>query len=252
MRRLVIPGLDLDRDQIVLRGDEAQYVGRVLRLGPGDELLLLDGQGRRASAVVEGRKEAEVRLRVDRRERVAISHHPPLHLIQGLTKGGGKLDEILRRATELGVAAIHPALCARSVARPPRERAAQRLGRWRKIAAEASRQCGRDQLPEVRELAPLDEVLRRLRGEEARVVLWEDELETSLAERLERADLKRGLILVIGPEGGLTGDEVTAARDLGYLPASMGPLILRTETAAIAACTLAQQALGGLSAPKRL
>jgi 16S rRNA (uracil1498-N3)-methyltransferase len=132
------------------------------------------------------------------------------------------------------------------VARPDETRAAKRVERWERIAAEASRQCGRDELPRILAPALLDEVLRRCASEMHGILLWEGEDSTSLSSCLSHFDTNRGVTLVIGPEGGLTDDEVGRARGLGYHTASMGPLILRTETAAIAACALVQHFLGGL------
>jgi 16S rRNA (uracil1498-N3)-methyltransferase len=246
MRRIVVPDIALDADRARLGAAAARHVGRVLRLGPGDELLVGDGRGGLAHAVIEAIGSDDVVVRIGHRDDVTAAIEPPLHLVQGLTKGGGKMDEVVRRATELGVAGIHPALCERSVARPGRERARSRLDRWRTIAAEASRQCGRDRLPDVADLAPLDVVLARLAGVAPGIVLWEHERTASLATRLGGLDLEGGLVLVIGPEGGLAAGEVEAARSLGFVTASMGPLVLRTETAAIAACALARFFLGGL------
>jgi ribosomal protein L11 methyltransferase len=245
-RRLVVPGLDLDRELIALPPGPTRHVARVLRLGPGDELLLLDGRGGAAGALVESSSADAVVVRVVSRARVEAPVAQPLHLIQALPKGGGLLDEIVRRATELGVASIRPALAERSVARPTSERAGKRLERWRRIAAEAARQCCRSHVPEVHPLAPLDLALRAAPEASLRVALHEGELVAGLASLLLAGDLSRGVTLVIGPEGGLGPDEVALAREIGFAVASVGPRVLRTPTAAIAACAVAQLHLGAL------
>lgn len=245
-QRVVLPGVDLDQELIALPPGAVRHVARVLRLGPGDELLVLDGRGGAARTTLESCSAAGAVARVEERTRAERPSAPPLHLIQALPKGGGKLDEIVRRATELGVASIRPALAERSVARPPAERAERRLDRWRKIAAEAARQCCQSHVPEVLALAPLDEALRAAPGGTLRLALHEDEPEASLAGQLLAGDPSRGVTLVIGPEGGLGPDEVALARELGYAIASIGPRVLRTETAAIAACAVVQLHLGAL------
>lgn len=244
-RRLVIPGVDLDTDRLVLPAQAVRHVVRVLRLGPGDRLLLLDGRGDHAEAVIEQATRREVTVRLGPRTTEPTGEHPGLHLIQALPKGG-KLDEIIRRATELGVASVRPCLARRSVARPSPDRARKRLERWRRIAAEAARQCRREQVPEVNELVDLDAALVAAPADTLRVALWEDEGQVSLAQRLSALEAGRGVTLVIGPEGGFEPEEVRLGRAQGFAPTSVGPLLLRTETAAVAACALAQLYLGAL------
>ncbi len=251
VRRVMVPDVALDVEEIVLSGDPAKHVLTVLRLGVGAEIQLLDGRGTRARAIIREVMDSEARLRITHRERIPRPTVPPLSLIQALPKGRGKMDEIIRRATELGVGVIIPALSHRSVARPSSERSGKRVERWRKIASEASRQCRRDHLPEVHHLLSLSEALEHLSGTSPGVMLWEDEGEVGFASRLENADLGRGVTVVIGPEGGFTSEEAAFARSLGYQTASLGTLVLRTETAAIAACALAQHYLGGFQPIRR-
>lgn len=246
-RRIMVPDADLGASEIVLSGEPLRHVSKVLRLGVDAELLLLDGRGNRARAVIRGLSPTEARLLLTDREAVPRSSLPPLHLLQALPKGRGKMDEIVRRATELGAASIAPASSQRSVARPDDGRAESRLERWRKIAVEASRQCRRDFLPEILDLRPLPEALERFRGSAPGVMLWEEEGSSGFASHLEEVSTARGVVIVIGPEGGFTAGEAQEAREMGYATASLGPLVLRTETAAIAACTLAQHYLGGLA-----
>ncbi len=243
-RRIVLPGEDLSRQRIELPPSAVRHVSQVLRSRRGDRLLLLDGAGGQAHAVVETISRRAVTLRLEERSAVAESAGAPLHLVQALPKGQ-KIDEIVRRSTELGVTTIRPCLTERSVARPDPSRAESRLLRWRRIATEASRQCRRERIPEVHELRGFEEALRCVTMTSRRIILFETEVSTGLSERLADLD-DDGVTLVIGPEGGFTAEELSLAHTVGFEAASMGPRILRTETAAIVACAIAQQALGGL------
>lgn len=164
-------------------------------------------------------------------------------LVQGIGKGD-KLDAIVRDATELGATRIIAAETARSVVKLG-DRAEARAKRWRRIAVEAARQCGRGDVPEVAGPAPWDIALRlaaeeRPRGDDASdrsapmlFCLWERATDP-IGPRLASAAPLQPLVFAIGPEGGLDDDEIEIARGLGFAPVSLGPFILRTETVAAA------------------
>ena len=151
-------------------------------------------------------------------------------LIQGLPKAD-KLDLVLQKATELGVSAVWPVLTERSVARPKPEALGTRHARWQRIAEEAARQSGRAEVPEVTALRSLEEAARAL-GSGMRLLILDEE---ERSERLGAAAGDGAVALVVGPEGGLAREEVRLLRDLGGVPVSLGPLVLRTETASLAA-----------------
>ena len=151
-------------------------------------------------------------------------------LLQGLPKGD-KLEWVLQKATELGVSAVWPVVTARSVARPRADALGTRHTRWQRIVEEAARQSGRADVPEVTVLRALDEAVRTLPAGVRLLVLDEEER----SERLGRAAGDGPVALVVGPEGGLGREEVDALRAAGGVPVSLGPLVLRTETAGLAA-----------------
>lgn len=245
-RRLVIPGIDLREEVIDLPPPTVRHVAGVLRLGRGDELLLLDGRGVEALATIDAVSPGRVAVRITSRSTISMSTSPPLHLVQSLPKGS-KLDEIIRRATELGVATIRPVLSERTVPRPSSAQLSSRVKRWQKISTEAARQCRRAHLPQLLEVLPLDEALSKISTAMVRIMLWEGESSTGLAEILAAKPLEPGVALVIGPEGGFSDDESRLALDLGFDIASLGSLVLRVETAALAACSVAQLYLGGFA-----
>jgi 16S rRNA (uracil1498-N3)-methyltransferase len=201
---------------------------RVARVVPGEELEVFDGRGRAWAAWLETVDEAGAMLRLGAERRGATGR--AVVLLQGLPKGD-KLEWVLQKATELGVSAVWPVVTARSVARPRADALGARHTRWQRIVEEAARQSGRADVPEVTALRVLDEAVRALPPGVRLLVLDEEER----SERLGRAAGDGPLALVVGPEGGLGREEVDALRAAGGVPVSLGPLVLRTETAGLAA-----------------
>ncbi len=159
---------------------------------------------------------------------------PLLHLalLQGVPKGA-KMDEVVRMGTELGAAEFIPFLSARTVAEG-RGRAA----RWRRIAAESAAQCRRGDVPAVHDPVPLDQALERVAGYDLVLVLWEGEQTRTMAQALAAAPNPQRVAITVGPEGGLVSAEVERAVERGAVPVTVGPLILRTETAGVAALAM--------------
>lgn len=214
---------DVGGGQALLRGQEARHLVTVLRARPGDPVSLADGTGALYQAHIRDLGE-EVKLGVEW-STDASPGTPRLTLVHALPKGR-KLDEVVQRLSEIGVERIVPVHSERSEMRLSGERAERALARWRAVAHAAGKQSRRARLLEV---SPVGEWATAFPPDSAGVVLWE-EAETPLRQVLPmRAD---ALLLGIGPEGGLTRGEVDATR---LPPASLGPTILRTETAALVA-----------------
>jgi 16S rRNA (uracil1498-N3)-methyltransferase len=204
---------------------------RVARVVPGEALEVFDGRGRAWAAWLESIDEGAAVLRLGDARRGATGR--TIVLLQGFPKGD-KLELVLQKATELGVSAVWPVLTARSVARPKQDALGARHARWQRIVEEAARQSGRADVPEVAALRPLDTAVRALTPGLRLLVLDEEER----AERLGQAAGDGAVALVVGPEGGLAREEVDALRAAGGVPVSLGPLVLRTETAALAALSV--------------
>jgi 16S rRNA (uracil1498-N3)-methyltransferase len=214
-----------------LTGPIARYVGRVHRLGPGAALLLFDpALGVEADASILDAGQGLLRCTVGP---VRPSHYRayPVGLILGLAKGE-KPDTTLRDATALGVAWVVFAETARGVVRVSSERAPARLVRWQRIAAEAARQSGRGDVPRIEGPMAIADALTRAH-DSRRIRL--DPGGPPLLERLEGWRVGESLELLVGPEGGLSPEEIQAANARGFLPASLGPTILRSELASVAA-----------------
>lgn len=227
MRRLYHADLPARGGEVTLDPEAARHA-KVLRLTVGDALVLFDGQGREARGTLTCMDEP-LRCRLGAPERVP-HRGPRVVLCQCLPKGG-KLDAIVRGATEVGVVAIHLVVGERSVARGVGKRI-ERLG---KIAREAARQSGRADVPEIVAPAPLAEVAKRAPEVAIRIacVSGGGPIPTGADEAW----------VVVGPEGGLSPEEIAALAALGFAHVDLGPTILRTETAAIVATALVRAAL---------
>jgi 16S rRNA (uracil1498-N3)-methyltransferase len=219
-------------------GNAANHIMRVLRLRNGDELTVFDGGGGEYAARIDSIRKDTVL--VDVRDHRALTRESPLHLTlaQGVSRGE-RMDLVIQKATELGVSLIVPILTERTVVKLDATQAERKLQHWKGIAIAACEQCGRNTLPTLEEPMSLREFVRNSPASETRVLLSP---EGSLRIR-EIAPATRVTVL-IGPEGGLTQDEQGAAVKAGFERIRVGPRILRTETAAIAALATLQAHLG--------
>ncbi|MDG4552062.1 MAG: 16S rRNA (uracil(1498)-N(3))-methyltransferase [Candidatus Contendobacter sp.] len=212
---------------------------KVLRLKPGAALILFDGAGSAFGATLVGAGKRDAWARVN--EVLSGAAESPLRVVlaQGVARGD-KMDYILQKAVELGVAAIQPLFTERGGVALAGERWARKVRHWRGIVVGACEQCGRDRLPEVREPLPLAEWLGQLR--EPGLLLLLDPLAERSLRGLERSG--GAVTLLIGAEGGLSPAEIAQSRAAGFVGVRLGPRVLRTETAGVAALA-AVQALWG-------
>ncbi|GMU60503.1 MAG: ribosomal RNA small subunit methyltransferase E [Myxococcaceae bacterium] len=242
MKRLLVPGAK--EGGLTVDGPRFHYLVRVLRLGEGDSLELFDGRGWAFDARLTSLSEASAVLTLGAAREAPRPR--ALTVVQGLPKGD-KLEWVLQKGTELGVSGFVPAACARSVVKLDEKSAASRLDRWTRIVEEAARQCGRADVPTVAPPAPLLEAVAALEGAPAVFVLDEAERAVSLSQAFAPlADSRTPVALVIGPEGGLERTEVDALVARGATPVTLGRLVLRTETAALAAVSVLRHLDGDL------
>jgi 16S rRNA (uracil1498-N3)-methyltransferase len=239
--RLHLPPEHLTGDRVVLQGEPHKYLSRVLRLATGDGLTIFDGQGQEIEARIEATSAKSTMLALGTRRSVGRPATAPVTLIQAVSKGE-RMELVIQKATELGAAAIVPVWTARTVVQPGGE---GRLRRWRTIAQEASRQCGRADVPTIADPQPLPAALKLDAPPGARkLLLWEASTGAPLRQAL--AGGEPAVQLLVGAEGGFTADEAAAAQAAGFQVVGLGARILRTETAALVALALVQSALGAL------
>lgn len=231
-RKVRLALTELHAGPFVLRGAEARYLARVHRLVAGDAFTAFDVERKlEAEAEIVGVERETVSCRVGEPGPARAVAERTVTLIQCAGKGD-KTGDVIRAATALGAARIVIAVSARSISRP--ERDPRKDERWRTIALDAARQSERGDLPELDGPAPLAEVLDSFRSEPSHKLCLQPGAELSLAAAIAD-DHSRPLTLLVGPEGGFEASELAHARAAGFLLARLGPFVLRTELAAIAA-----------------
>jgi 16S rRNA (uracil1498-N3)-methyltransferase len=227
---------DQVRDPFIsVMGEDVRHIRTVLRKGPGDLLTLLDGQGGeytvRITTIERSKIDAEI---IGRRERTTAS--PVVILGQGLPKSD-KMDWIVQKATELGVSAIVPLVTERTIVKIKDEE--KRVARWQKICREAAMQSDRPDIPMVEAIRPFGEFVGPLAPGPRTLLLfpWEEGTQP-IKMVLRRTQGIEKVVVLIGPEGGFSQAEVDLAKKKGFHLVSLGPNILRTETAAVAVLSM--------------
>ncbi len=228
-REALAPGAHIDLPEPV-----ARHAVRVLRLPPGAAMVLFDGRGGEYEARIQRIERERVVAElgawrdVERESRLSVT------LVQAV-QAGDKMDFTIQKAVELGIKDIVPVDSRRSVIRLSGERAGKRVAHWQGVAAAACEQCGRNQVPQVAPVEKLENWLARPSGGALRLMLAPD-AEQSLVD----LPSPKSVELLIGAEGGLDPQEIVAARQVGFRLVRMGPRILRTETAGLAALAALQ------------
>jgi 16S rRNA (uracil1498-N3)-methyltransferase len=238
LTRVYVPTPLATGAQCEIDGAAASHIRRVLRLRNGDELTVFDGRGGEYAARVDSiRKDV---VFVDVREHRTVERESPLQLTlaQGVSRGE-RMDLVIQKATELGVHRIVPVLTERSVVKLDAMQAERKQHHWRGIIIAACEQCGRNTLPALDAPKSLHDFLRNAPETSMRLLLSPEG--TTRPRDLAAATT---LTLLIGPEGGLSEDEQAAAVQRGFERVGLGPRILRTETAALAALATLQALLG--------
>lgn len=246
MRRFFIGKTVNEGESVILRGDEARHIASVLRMGSGDELILINGSGDEMSARIESVSKDAVELTVTGVSACAAEPNNRVTLIQGLPKGD-KLEFIIQKCVELGIYAVCTVQMKRSVVKG--ERSSAKLERYNRVSHEAAKQCGRAYAPEVFSAASLSECgLERF---DLVLLAYEDENENSLKAVLSSEKNKlpenSSIAIVIGPEGGFEPSEVEyiISSNKNAHSVSLGSRILRTETAGMALLAMLMYELEG-------
>lgn len=224
---------------LLLDHERSHYVSRVLRLRAGDELMLFDGNGGEHAGRVSAVSRKAVTVSVGEAREREVESPLAIRLIQGLPRGE-RMDFVVQKATELGVQRITPVLTEYSVVRLDAAKAEKRLEHWTRIAQGACEQCGRNRLPAIDAPQALAGVFEASGW--TRVVLHPAAAGTLSSLQIPDSRIE----LLIGPEGGLSDAELEQAAAAGFVPCSLGPRTLRTETAAIAGLAVLQARLGDL------
>ena len=234
MHRFFVP--QLYNEEMYIEGVDARHISKVLRMQPGAQLQIVSDDG--VSAVAEITAIDSERVTVRCLEKLAESHEPRVKLVlaQGLAKGE-KMDFIIQKAVEMGAYSVIPVAMEHSVVRLDGAKAAKKVERWQKIAESAAKQSKRDIIPEVQAVQSMTEMLTKCACQ-TKIIAYECEDRLSLKAALKAAEEAGGiseLLLIIGPEGGVSEGELEQARQAGAVPVSLGRRILRAETAGLVA-----------------
>ncbi|MEN6413315.1 MAG: 16S rRNA (uracil(1498)-N(3))-methyltransferase [Veillonellales bacterium] len=230
--------------EVAITGADVRHIRTVLRLQAGDIIIVTDPDGQTGAAKITQLLADRVTLALQ--ELLPEDKEAPIRvfLAQGLPKND-KMDYIVQKTVELGIAGIYPLLADHSVVQYSESKGQARVERWRKIAAEAAKQCGRSMVPAVNPIQRLPEILNHHAADSTVIMLYEGECPLGLKEVLVRRPDEK-YVLLVGPEGGFSRAEVMSAREHDVQIASMGPRILRTETAAVAAVAAVMYEQGDL------
>ena len=229
----------------MLDGPEGHHAVNVTRVRPGDVVRLIDGEGSEALARIDRAARSEAAATILETRTRHRSEGISLTLAQALLKGK-TMSELVRRAAELGVAEIVPFASDRTVARPPAGSETERLDRWRSVALAATKQSRGVFVTDVMGVTTLPEICRLARRFNLSLIAWEEETGTRLADLLSTAGSPRTILLVVGPEGGLSETEVRALIEAGAVTVGAGPRILKADWAGAAIAGMIASGLGGL------
>ena len=229
---------------MAITGQDAHHISHVLRMKVGEEIQIVSLDQVTAVMRITGFGEGKVALELV--EQLERDHEPTVDvtLIQGLPKQD-KLEWVIQKAIELGVTTIRPALMEHSVVRLDAVKAQKKQERWQKIAEAAAKQSKRDLIPQVALPEKLETILRNCTAE-LKIIAYEVEEGHGIRALLQQHKDVHSIAFLIGPEGGISKAEYTLARELGWHSVSLGPRIMRTETAALAALTAIMYETGNL------
>lgn len=233
LSRFYLPPSEWRSDELTLTGDEAQHCARVLRHAKGDAVEVFDGLGRVATGQIASLTKSEVRVRI-----VDTQQHTPLpaaiHLLPALIKAE-PFEWLLEKAVELGAASIRPVVTERTVVHLAGDQLDKKLAKWRRLMIESAKQCHTPFLPRLDAPRALSAVMAELPADALKLIPALSEHTRTLHEVLAaQPTATREAYVVIGPEGDFTAGEETLAQERGFLPITLGPLVLRAETATIA------------------
>ena len=246
MRHFFIDSSPAINSLVAIQRSEAHHIKTVLRLKPGDRIKLIDGTGFEYEGVIKKLSADQVDVEIHSKVRAAARPGAQIMVAQAFLKDK-KMDDLVRKLCELGVARWIPFFSQRSIARPDASRLAGRSRRWHRIAAEALKQCRRIDLPAIAAACSFNEVLDYSKACDLKIVFWENEsapLRRDIESKEKPSNGK--ILLMLGPEGGFTRGEIELAQRSGFIVAGLGPRILRAETATLAAVTLVQYLFGDM------
>jgi 16S rRNA (uracil1498-N3)-methyltransferase len=247
MTRFFIPSDQIRGNTVILKGEDRHHLLNVLRQGLGAEITVLNGKGQEYLAQVTEITSDTVIGQIVRQAERRTEPKIKICLVQSLPKGD-KFEFIIQKNTELGVSVFQPVISERSTIRLDKDQARKKAERWQKIIREAAEQSGRQIIPEMRPVENWSTYLNKHRPSGLLLIIpWEGEQERSLTQVLDaQKTMPESIAVLIGPEGGFAQNEVELAMKAGAIPVTLGPRILRTETAGLVVASVLLYHFGDL------
>ncbi len=244
MRRFFVDDRNITESTILISGADYNHIKNVLRLKPGDNIIVSNGKTGEYEAEIQYIHKKSIEARIIQSYSRQSEPHVEVTLFQGIPKGD-KMDMIIQKAVEIGVTRIVPVLTERVVVRLDSEGSRKKTARWLKISEQAAKQSCRNIVPEVTTPISFNNCLEKLRDYKLAVMLYEGEEKTTLRQVLENMEnMPDAVAIFVGPEGGFSSTEVDMAADIGKV--TLGPRILRTETAGLVSAAIVLYHAGSL------
>ncbi len=245
MHRFFVSPENISKKTVTIQGPDVNHIRTVLRMKSGDRIQVMDGQGFQCEVCLTGITKDRVEGEIVSRTSLQTESPVKIMMGQALIKGSG-FDNLVRKATELGVHSIVPLKTERCVARLATATERDRVGRWQRIAEEAAKQCGRSQVPEVNaSVLSVEEFCRQTADCDLKLVFWEVEAKTRLQDIVPPGSVG-SIAFLAGPEGGWAEEEIDWLRQAGFQTVSLGPRLLKADSASLVILSLLQHRWGDL------
>ena len=243
MQKFIIPEISAVPSTANIMGQDAKHISRVLRLKKGNEIEITNGAGKDFTAILTSVTPEDIELNIIDGFDSLTESPIDITLCSGMLKDK-KMDLVIKHVTQLGIQKWIPFFCERSIPTPDAKRIEKRKKRWETIAKESLKQCRRSSLPYISQPLTFEKMLSQSFSYDLKIAFWEKA--THKINRLKKSPSNKKIFILIGPEGGFSTNEIKSAEGKGFSPYSLGPRILRAETASISACTLVQHILGDI------
>jgi 16S rRNA (uracil1498-N3)-methyltransferase len=245
LRRFFLKNKSVIDQASSMGGSDAKHIRTALRMKPGDRLVVFDGQGNDFEAEIEAITSNEIKIVPLKKVQMNTDSPVQISIAQAMLKGK-KMDLLARQITELGITRWIPFISERTVPMLKSDKQNKRLQRWQTIMIESLKQCRRSKLPQIDPVVSFEQALAAGSSEDFKLIFWEEESQ-SLRDVLKTAPKAcKNVFAVLGPEGGFSEAEVNTAKSLNYHSASLGPRILKAETATVTVCSVLQYYFGDL------
>jgi len=243
MQKFIIPEINAISSTANIKGQDAKHICKVLRLKKGNQIQITNGAGKDFTAVLTSVTSEDIELNIIDAFDSLTESPIDITLCSGMLKDK-KMDMVIKHVTQLGIQKWIPFFCERSIPTPDAKKIEKRRNRWEAIARESLKKCRRSRLPHISMPLTFEKLLHQSPPYDLKIAFWEKASQQIIT--IKKSPSNKKILVLIGPEGGFSTSEIKSAGKKGFLSYSLGPRILRAETASISACTLVQHLLGDI------